>query len=181
MVPPPAVSKPTVTLFPFTTLFRSRGGYHDALSSENGALHIAFGVTLPKPLDLLGIIWEAAVQDPELRADLPHRADGEALAKLLKKMGRKVEAILTSKAARQAAEKAVEAWPYAFKSYDLESRIQAPGGRSEGHTSELQSLMRISDAVFCLKKKNKNQHANNNKQKLRIKIQTKYDKPLQHT
>src|SRR3546814_10536576 len=27
--------------------------------------------------------------------------------------------------------------------------------RSEEHTSELQSLMRISSAVFCLKKKNK--------------------------
>src|SRR3546814_9469981 len=39
--------------------------------------------------------------------------------------------------------------------------------RSEEHTSELQSLMRISYAVFCLKKKNtsatntqNNQHAN---------------------
>src|SRR3546814_1108385 len=31
----------------------------------------------------------------------------------------------------------------------------ANGGRSEEHTSELQSLMRISYAVFCLKKKNK--------------------------
>src|SRR3546814_6792773 len=30
--------------------------------------------------------------------------------------------------------------------------------RSEEHTSELQSLMRISYAVFCLKKKNKTQH-----------------------
>src|SRR3546814_13737905 len=30
-------------------------------------------------------------------------------------------------------------------------------GRSEEHTSELQSLMRISYAVFCLKKKNKSQ------------------------
>src|SRR3546814_4919267 len=30
------------------------------------------------------------------------------------------------------------------------------GGRSEEHTSELQSLMRISYAGFCLKKKNKN-------------------------
>src|SRR3546814_5025563 len=29
-------------------------------------------------------------------------------------------------------------------------------GRSEEHTSELQSLMRISYAVFCLKKKKKN-------------------------
>src|SRR3546814_3886861 len=31
----------------------------------------------------------------------------------------------------------------------------ATGYRSEEHTSELQSLMRISYAVFCLKKKNK--------------------------
>src|SRR3546814_6491768 len=31
------------------------------------------------------------------------------------------------------------------------------GGRSEEHTSELQSLMRISYAVFCLKKKNTNE------------------------
>src|SRR3546814_10612103 len=31
-------------------------------------------------------------------------------------------------------------------------------GRSEEHTSELQSLMRISYAVFCLKKKTKNKH-----------------------
>src|SRR3546814_3651643 len=36
----------------------------------------------------------------------------------------------------------------------LRVRGAAPLSRSEGHTSELQSLMRISYAVFCLKKKN---------------------------
>src|SRR3546814_1616453 len=35
---------------------------------------------------------------------------------------------------------------------DLEDELER---RSEEHTSELQSLMRISYAVFCLKKKNK--------------------------
>src|SRR3546814_9820228 len=34
------------------------------------------------------------------------------------------------------------------------SRGYSRSGRSEEHTSELQSLMRISYAVFCLKKKN---------------------------
>src|SRR3546814_7191514 len=34
--------------------------------------------------------------------------------------------------------------------------------RSEEHTSELQSLMRISYAVFCLKKKNKNTNIKDN-------------------
>src|SRR3546814_8223354 len=42
-------------------------------------------------------------------------------------------------------------------------RLLQPGGaRSEEHTSELQSLMRISYAVFCFKKKNKD--INTNKQ-----------------
>src|SRR3546814_10056281 len=36
-----------------------------------------------------------------------------------------------------------------------------PTIRSEEHTSELQSLMRISYAVFCLKKKNKHITTNN--------------------
>src|SRR3546814_1924262 len=37
-----------------------------------------------------------------------------------------------------------------------------PPSRSEEHTSELQSLMRISYAVFCLKKKiTKNKHTHN--------------------
>src|SRR3546814_10614699 len=34
-----------------------------------------------------------------------------------------------------------------------DGRCPDDGGRSEEHTSELQSLMRISYAVFCLKKK----------------------------
>src|SRR3546814_2501110 len=37
-------------------------------------------------------------------------------------------------------------------------RARPPPGRSEEHTSELQSLMRTSYAVFCLKKKNTYMH-----------------------
>src|SRR3546814_2046661 len=39
--------------------------------------------------------------------------------------------------------------------------VPAGDRRSEDHTSELQSLMRISYAVFCLKKKNKYLNINN--------------------
>src|SRR3546814_5720711 len=41
----------------------------------------------------------------------------------------------------------------------ISARMVRP--RSEEHTSELQSLMRISYAVFCLKKKNNNRKHNN--------------------
>src|SRR3546814_6731306 len=39
---------------------------------------------------------------------------------------------------------------------DVGDRVQFGAQRSEEHTSELQSLMRISYAVFCLKKKTNN-------------------------
>src|SRR3546814_9945856 len=42
------------------------------------------------------------------------------------------------------------------------SGVAVMGARSEEHTSELQSLMRISYAVFCLKKKTQSHNAQNN-------------------
>src|SRR3546814_7077374 len=49
-------------------------------------------------------------------------------------------------------------------------QAEAARVRSEEHTSELQSLMRISYAVFCLKKKKK---PNNNSHRKRIHTKTK--------
>src|SRR3546814_1395712 len=40
--------------------------------------------------------------------------------------------------------------------FNLRAHAASSAARSEEHTSELQSLMRISYAVFCLKKKKKN-------------------------
>src|SRR3546814_981787 len=45
--------------------------------------------------------------------------------------------------------------------YELKRPKDAMAMRSEEHTSELQSLMRISYAVLCLKKKRKEQHKKN--------------------
>src|SRR3546814_2258108 len=42
--------------------------------------------------------------------------------------------------------------PVALATETYRYRIETQSGRSEEHTSELQSLMRISYAVFCLKK-----------------------------
>src|SRR3546814_1674003 len=47
------------------------------------------------------------------------------------------------------------AQPIAEMGVERADHGDAPVGRSEEHTSELQSLMRISYAVFCLKKKKK--------------------------
>src|SRR3546814_6493600 len=56
-------------------------------------------------------------------------------------------------------------------------QCRSRGCRSEDHTSELQSLMRTSYAVFCLKKKNiKNRKTNNNDN-----TKTKYTQSQRHT
>src|SRR3546814_2525384 len=51
---------------------------------------------------------------------------------------------------------AVDASPYRMHNVVLPPFKAAVDARSEEHTSELQSLMRISYAVFCLQKKTKN-------------------------
>src|SRR3546814_5745296 len=53
-----------------------------------------------------------------------------------------------------------------FDEYERADRPYIEAERSEEHTSELQSLMRISYAVFCLKKKNKTRYNTANKRTL---------------
>src|SRR3546814_9713004 len=48
-------------------------------------------------------------------------------------------------------------WVQLPRRLGVHSNVAAHPPRSEEHTSELQSLMRISYAVFCLKKKNNTQ------------------------
>src|SRR3546814_7368671 len=45
---------------------------------------------------------------------------------------------------------------FTYRANEKRVFLKRAGERSEEHTSELQSLMRISYAVFCLKKKNAN-------------------------
>src|SRR3546814_8406345 len=48
----------------------------------------------------------------------------------------------------------------ALRAQPLGDELERGVARSEEHTSELQSLMRLSYAVFCLKKKNNKTHNN---------------------
>src|SRR3546814_4425077 len=60
-------------------------------------------------------------------------------------------------------------------------RLQSAVERSEEHTSELQSLMRISYAVFCLKKKKKQKTKQNSASAKHVTCtQTKRSRQLAH-
>src|SRR3546814_7399836 len=66
------------------------------------------------------------------------------------------------------------------RAHDQRQRARASGqlrnlGRSEEHTSELQSLMRISYAVFCLNKKKRNNYQSQTTDNTDQKVSTTND------
>src|SRR3546814_6078081 len=66
---------------------------------------------------------------------------------------RKVEAIVREEMDRAGAIELLMPTIQPKELWEETGRWHKFGGRSEEHTSELQSLMRLSYAVFCLKKK----------------------------
>src|SRR3546814_1509229 len=103
-----------------------------------------------------GLETELADPDPELVTAAASASDAiEALLRPLMALGKRLEALIEDPPdwldgqARARVDGA---------RHSLGTRIDTL--RSEEHTSELQSLMRISYAVFCLKKKNKIKHIN---------------------
>src|SRR3546814_8895742 len=75
-------------------------------------------------------------------------------ALLAKVGGRRPIADLGAALALHAGDYAIDATPERMAGFLGECAHESLAFRSEEHTSELQSLMRISYAVFCLKKKN---------------------------
>src|SRR3546814_6531095 len=123
MIRQPPKSTRTDTLFPYTTLFRSRAGYLDASKAITR----------------------------EIAGKLPSQADGRLRVGLSWRSGNPYEGRLRSvELGRLAPLLSLEGCRF----FNLQYGDVAEEARSEEHTSELQSLMRISYAVFCLKKKN---------------------------
>src|SRR3546814_4892977 len=102
---------------------------------------IAHGVS-PVQAAALANAWR---RFPDLANDSP----------LDQRMARMRERVTALRPVMEAMAHMVEAERQARNFAFTARRVAEGRGRSEEHTSELQSLMRISYAVFCLKKKNK--------------------------
>src|SRR3546814_1392253 len=83
----------------------------------------------------------------------------------------------THSSCRSSAARWARCWPKPVPPEEPVMKFDAPAGRnpidrSEEHTSELQSLMRISYAVFCLKKKKHKTKVKKHKHVIKIEHQT---------
>src|SRR3546814_5434039 len=131
MIRRPPRSTRTDTLFPYTTLFRSRAAVLEDEDSDEDEVAKA-----EQELVVIDRAMRALNDRPPVLADELRSEAGAFL--ILSRNGE----------------------PTLVPQYYTETEVIADEGvveaieeRSEEHTSELQSLMRISYAVFCLKKK----------------------------
>ena len=83
-----------ITLKPGDLLYIPRGQYHDALASENGAIHVAFGLTYFKPIDLMSSIWEKFILNQFMRSDIKSNSSKEELKNTLNKFSKEIEKII---------------------------------------------------------------------------------------
>src|SRR3546814_4957286 len=128
MIRLPPRSTRTDTLFPYTTLFRSVGidDLLDAILVQAEILEL----TTPVETPARGNILEASIEKGRGPVATVLVRDGTL---------RQGDVILSG--------------PHFGRVRAMFDENGKPVKRSEEHTSELQSLMRISYAVFCLKKK----------------------------
>src|SRR3546814_4793261 len=134
MIRRPPRSTRTDTLVPYTTLFRSLCATGDRESTQ---IISAISSTASSPRSRKG--WESASRSADRSS---RRTAEERQPPTIQKAARNFASACHPRARHHDR----TGWPV----------------RSEEHTSELQSLMRISYAVFCLKKKktnNKRKHA----------------------
>src|SRR3546814_2204262 len=136
MIRRPPRSTRTDTLFPYTTLFRSAVRCAPFNSLDEPSLLQFRNVTLHLPFTQAETLGEIGLLRKRLAASIPPEI-GE-LDQNGKLRGAKAQTALSAQQQRRENAKA--------EGDDL---------RSEEHTSELQSLMRTSSDVFCLKKKTK--------------------------
>ena len=108
-----------VTLKPGDLLYLPRGQYHDALASQNGAIHIAFGLTYFKPIDLLSHLWEKFIVNDYMRQDIEKNITNEGLKNNLKKMSLEISGIINDEHNINLASQCIKNWTNELKDYSL--------------------------------------------------------------
>src|SRR3546814_10902783 len=163
---PPPISTRTDTLFPYTTLFRSP--FADAHVEPNFRADAIMGRRPWMTAQAARITNIVADVDQFERVEERHRLfaaarqfEGEDRTAILHLALRQLMLRLAGQPRMQhARDAALDRFHARERIFRLAPRAQVERLESlqQEHTSELQSLMRISYAVFCLKTKKTQQH-----------------------
>ncbi len=126
-----------VTLKPGDLLYLPRGQYHDALASKSGSIHIAFGLTYFKPIDLMSLMWEKFILCDFMRKDISKNASKKDLKDNLKEMSKELEKIIYNDETNELLFNSIKNWSYDIKDYSLNRII------SEGRHYKVSKVIKI--------------------------------------
>ena len=112
-----------VTLRPGDLLYIPRGQYHDALASKNGAIHIAFGLSYFKPIDMMTTLWEKFIINDFMREDIGIKPSENEVKKLLQRLSNELSNVINSEEAVNDVTKNIKQWPYQIKNFSLKSLL----------------------------------------------------------
>ena len=126
-----------ITLKPGDLLYLPRGQYHDALASKSGSIHIAFGLTYFKPIDLMAIMWEKFILSDFMRTDFNKNSTKENLKNNLKTLSKELEKIIDNDQTKEILFDSIQKWPYKIKDYSLNQIV------SEGRKYKVSKSIKI--------------------------------------
>ena len=113
-----------VLMKPGDLLYLPRGKFHDALASKNGAIHIAFGITYLKPIDIIQFIWEELITNSYLRSDIREVAEKSDIKKINNKIISELKNIFDIEKFLEPILNYYNNWSYKLIDYDLEAIVK---------------------------------------------------------
>ena len=141
-----------IVMKPGDLLYLPRGQYHDALASKNGAIHIAFGLTYFKPMDLLSLLWEKFVLNEHMRKDFDKDISNENIKIQLKKISHELSDIINEEENISLILNNLKNWPYTISKYALKEIM------SKGTQYKIQKsiqLLKIANETYLTNGKDK--------------------------
>lgn len=113
---------------PGDLLYLPRGQYHYALADDGGCIHIAFGVTYPIGIDVVGYLFDRLVADPLCRQNLP-QGDPAALRVHLAALGARMGEILGEPQTASDIETFIRGYRYIREPFDMAELLSADAVR----------------------------------------------------
>ena len=112
-----------IKMKPGDLLYIPRGQYHDALASRNGAIHIAFGLSYFKPIDLVSVLWEKIILNDYMRGDIKTNSNKNEIKEILSKISQQFELIINNDETSNILQSSMKNWPYEIENYTLKDLV----------------------------------------------------------
>ena len=112
-----------VLLKPGDLLYLPRGQFHDALASKNGAMHIAFGITYLKPIDIFQYYYDQLIINDFFRSDIRQINSTDDIKNIHTKITSQLNKIFNNEKLYEYSLNYFKEWPYKLTGYDIEKII----------------------------------------------------------